>query len=39
MRTLGVITTGVIVASALLGAAVGLRSIPDLKRYLRMRSM
>ena len=39
MKTLGMITTVVLGAAALLGAVVGVRSIPDLKRYLRMRSM
>lgn len=39
MKSLGMITTVVVGAAALLGAVVGVRSIPDLKRYLRMRSM
>lgn len=39
MRTLGIITTGVVGLVALIGAAVGIRSVPDIKRYLRIRSM
>ncbi|MFC5031503.1 DUF6893 family small protein [Streptomyces sp. DSM 41987] len=39
MRTLGVITTGVAAAVALVVVAVGVKSIPDIRRYLRMRSM
>ncbi len=39
MRTIGVITAAVVAAAALGAAVVGVRSIPDFKRYLRMRSM
>lgn len=39
MRTLGIITTGVGGAVALFGVLVGIRSVPDVKRYLRIRSM
>ena len=39
MRTLGIITTGVAGVVALLGVAIGVRSIPDIRRYLRIRSM
>jgi hypothetical protein len=39
MRTVGIIATGVVVLAAVLGIAVGIRSVPDLRRYLRMRSM
>ncbi|WP_374117127.1 MULTISPECIES: DUF6893 family small protein [unclassified Streptomyces] len=39
MRTLGMITTGVAAAVALVAVAVGVKSIPDIRRYLRMRSM
>lgn len=39
MKTIGVITTAVVAVVAVAGAAVGLRSIPDFKRYLRMRQM
>ena len=39
MRALGVVTT-LIVAATLAGAvAVGIRSVPDVKRYLAMRRM
>jgi hypothetical protein len=39
VRTIGVITAAVVAAAALGAAVVGVRSIPDFKRYLRMRSM
>jgi hypothetical protein len=39
MRTIGIITTGLVGIVAVVGAVVGLRSIGDLKRYLRMRGM
>jgi len=39
VRTIGVITAAVAAAAALGAAVVGVRSIPDFKRYLRMRSM
>ena len=39
MRTIGIITTGFVGLAALLGAAIGIRSVPDVKRYLRIRSM
>ncbi|MFB6507920.1 DUF6893 family small protein [Streptomyces sp. NPDC002466] len=39
MKTLGIITTGAAVAVALVAVAVGIRSIPDIRRYLRIRSM
>ncbi|MFF8716938.1 DUF6893 family small protein [Streptomyces sp. NPDC015184] len=39
MKTLGIITTGAAVAMALVAVAVGIRSIPDIRRYLRIRSM
>jgi hypothetical protein len=39
MRTIGIITTGVIGLGAALGAVLGVRSVPDVKRYLRMRAM
>jgi hypothetical protein len=39
MRTIGIITTSAAAVAALLGVAVGIRSVPDMKRYLRMRSM
>lgn len=39
MKTIGIVTTGFIAVVALVGAVVGLRSIGDIKRYLKMRSM
>jgi hypothetical protein len=39
MKTLGIIATGVAGVAALIGVTLGIRSMPDLKRYLRMRSM
>jgi hypothetical protein len=39
MRTVGIITTSVIGIVAVVGAVVGLRSLGDFKRYLRMRGM
>jgi len=39
MRTLGFITTGFIALVALFGLVIGVRSIPDVRRYFRIRSM
>lgn len=39
MKTVGIIFTGMAGALALLGVALGVRSIPDVRRYLRIRSM
>lgn len=39
MRILGMITTGVAAAVAVVAVAVGVRSIPDIRRYVKMRSM
>jgi hypothetical protein len=39
MRIIGIITTGLVGLVALVSVAVGIRSAPDMKRYLRMRSM
>jgi hypothetical protein len=39
MRTLGIITTGFAGVAALFGVILGIRSVPDVKRYLRIRSM
>ena len=39
MRTIGIITTAVGAFIALGAALLGLRSLPDVRRYLRMRSM
>ncbi|MFB8035626.1 hypothetical protein ACFC5Z_22295 [Streptomyces sp. NPDC056004] len=39
MKTLGIITAGAAAAVALVAVAVGIQSIPDIRRYLRIRSM
>ena len=39
MRTIGVITTAVVAAVGVAAAVIGIRSVPDIKRYLRMREM
>ncbi|MFJ8851856.1 DUF6893 family small protein [Streptomyces sp. NPDC102437] len=39
MKTLGIIAAGGAAAMALVAVAVGIRSIPDIRRYLRIRSM
>ena len=39
MRTVGIIATGIAGAIALLAVVLGVRSVPDARRYLRMRSM
>ena len=39
MRTVGIITTSVAGLAALIGVALGIRSLPEVRRYLRMRSM
>ncbi|MFJ2590622.1 DUF6893 family small protein [Streptomyces sp. NPDC087538] len=39
MKTLGIITAGAAAAVALVAVAVGISSIPDIRRYLRIRSM
>jgi hypothetical protein len=39
MRRLGMVTVGVVALAAALGVAVGVMSIPDIKRYLKMRQM
>ena len=39
MKTIGMLTTAIVGAGIVLGAVVGVRSIPDFQRYLRMRSM
>jgi hypothetical protein len=39
METVGVIATGVVVLIVVGGAYVGLRSIPDIRRYLKIRHM
>lgn len=39
MRTIGVITTAAIGVLALLGLRIAVKSVPDVQRYLRLRSM
>ncbi len=39
MRVVGIVFTGFVGVVVLLGAVVGVRSIPDVRRYLRIRSM
>ncbi len=39
MRNIGIVTSIVIGAIAALCAVVGVRSIPDIQRYLKIRSM
>ncbi len=39
MRAVGIVTTSVLGLVALFGVALGIRSVPDVQRYLRMRSM
>lgn len=39
MRAIGIVTTIVVGVGAALGAVLGVRSVPDVKRYLRIRSM
>jgi len=39
MKTIGIITTGLVGLVAALGVLVGIRSVPDIRRYLRMRAM
>jgi hypothetical protein len=39
MRTLGKLTTLVGVAVTAVAVVVGIRSVPDIKRYLKMRQM
>jgi hypothetical protein len=39
VRTLGVITTVLVTAFAVLVAVVTVRSLPDIRRYLKIRSM
>ncbi len=39
MKTIGIITAAVAGAAAVAAAVVAVKSIPDFRRYLRMRSM
>ena len=39
MRIVGIIATSIAAIALLLGVVIGVRSIDDVRRYLRMRSM
>ncbi len=39
MKNVGIMTTGAAGVVALLALALGIRSLPDIQRYLRIRSM
>jgi len=39
VRAIGVITTAVVAAGAAYGVALVVRSLPDIRRYLKIRSM
>jgi hypothetical protein len=39
MSIVGEVTLGVIAVAVLIGLVVGLRSIPDVRRYLKIRNM
>ncbi len=39
MRAIGILTSTVVGAVAVLAVVVGMRSVPDVKRYLSIRSM
>jgi hypothetical protein len=39
MRRVGIVTSVVAAAAAALAVVVGVRSIPDVRRYLKMRAM
>ncbi|MFD4661895.1 DUF6893 family small protein [Streptomyces halstedii] len=39
MKTLGVLTTVVVSAAALVAVSAAVKSIPDIRRYLKIRSM
>ena len=39
MRAVGKVTTVVVVAAVAVGVVVGVRSIPDIKRYVKIRQM
>ncbi|MFE6668594.1 DUF6893 family small protein [Streptomyces sp. NPDC057697] len=39
MKTFGIIAAGAAAAVAVVAVAVGIRSIPDIRRYLRIRSL
>ncbi|WP_026536156.1 DUF6893 family small protein [Arthrobacter sp. H14] len=39
MRSIGVVTTALMVSLASFAIVIGVKSIPDIKRYLKIRSM
>ncbi len=39
MRKIGFLTTFVVILVAVFGARLGVKSVPDLQRYLRIRAM
>lgn len=39
MKVIGIVATSIVGLLALIGVAVGVRSLPEVKRYLRIRSM
>ena len=39
MRTIGIVTSVIAGAAAVLAVVIGVQSIPDVKRYIKMRSM
>ncbi|MGW8887192.1 DUF6893 family small protein [Streptomyces sp. NPDC055749] len=39
MKNLGIITVGVAAAVTVVAVGIGIKSIPDIRRYLRIRSM
>jgi hypothetical protein len=39
MRIIGIITTSLVALLAIFGILLGLRSVPDVRRYFRIRSM
>jgi len=39
MRTIGIITTSLVALFAIFGILLGIRSVPDVRRYFRIRSM
>ena len=39
METVGMVATGIVAAAVVALALIGIRSIPDMRRYLRMRRM
>ena len=38
MNTLGKVTTGVVIIMAVAAIVIGIRSVPDIRRYLKIRS-